>query len=370
MNSHGRLTNDLLALYVISFVPRHYDTLHAKQKKFSHQKTLDFRGIDNFHGTGAFNQTKFPEWDSVFLDCVDRPEEVMVMEVRQRRRQRKLSGHNDYFESLKSPSSASKGKEDDDAKPKTTKRSFSTTNYLDAMKPATPPPSNAKKSQKPRPTARKLSGSSNYLDNIVSSSAPKLVSSPTKPSKPMKEKNSKTANEIDASSKDGVEEENPATVCDAEKSEDEEDSKSSKKASPSLKKDDGEITNLTTVCDAKKSEGKGDSKSSKKASPDLKKDYGEKKNQASVCDAKESEDKGDSKSSQKTFQRRSFSPGKSSSYLESLSMNSIAASTGNGSLEEKDDKAKTKQSSELTKNPFLVEVSVLMVQMRCVHFRF
>jgi len=285
------------------------------------EKTLDFPSIDNFHGTGAFNQTKFPEWDSIFLDCVDRPEEVMVMEVRQRRRQRKLSGHNDYFESLKSPSSASKGKEDDDAKSETTKRSFSTTNYLDAMKPTTPPPSNAKKSQKPKPTARKLSGSSNYLDNIASASpAPKSVASPTKPSQPMKEKNSKTANEIGASSKDGVEEEHPATVC-----------------------------------DAKKSEGKGDSKSSKKASPDLKKDDGEKKNLAAVCDAKKSEDKEDSKSSQKTFQRRTFSPGKSSSYLESLSMNSTAVSTGNGSLEEKDDKTKTKQSSELSKNPFLDE---------------
>jgi hypothetical protein len=42
MNSHGRLTNDLLALYVISFVPRHYDTLHAKQKNSHTRKHWTF----------------------------------------------------------------------------------------------------------------------------------------------------------------------------------------------------------------------------------------------------------------------------------------------------------------------------------------
>ncbi|OEU09306.1 hypothetical protein FRACYDRAFT_212404 [Fragilariopsis cylindrus CCMP1102] len=62
------------------------------------EKTLDFTSIERFHGTGAFNQTKFPEWDSVFLDYMDRPDEVIVIQMRQQRRQRKLSGYNSYIE--------------------------------------------------------------------------------------------------------------------------------------------------------------------------------------------------------------------------------------------------------------------------------
>jgi hypothetical protein len=67
---------------------------------------LDFTSIEKFHGTGAFNQTKFPEWDSVFLDYMDRPDEVIVIQMRQQRRQRKLSGYNSYIESLSSKSSS------------------------------------------------------------------------------------------------------------------------------------------------------------------------------------------------------------------------------------------------------------------------
>ena len=32
------------------------------------QKKLDFNKIDSFHGTGGFNVTLFPEWDSLFLE--------------------------------------------------------------------------------------------------------------------------------------------------------------------------------------------------------------------------------------------------------------------------------------------------------------
>ena len=67
---------------------------------------MDFTSIERFHGTGAFNQTKFPEWDSVFLDYMDRPDEVIVIQMRQQRRQRKLSGYNSYIESLSSKSSS------------------------------------------------------------------------------------------------------------------------------------------------------------------------------------------------------------------------------------------------------------------------
>lgn len=239
------------------------------------QKTLDFTSIDNFHGTGAFNQTKFPEWDSVFLDCVDRPEEVIVVEMRQRRRQQKLSGHNDYFESLKSSTSTARGTtEEDGTKPESTNRAFSTTNYLDAMKPkASPTISTPKKPDAPKTTSRKLSGSKNYLDN--------LSSSPAKASPPLSPENK------------------------------EDPKKTNEKGSPL--KDSGEKESPTTINSAEKPK-------------------------------------------KKAIQRRTFAPGKSSSYLESLSTISNSSSLCDGNSDGPD--AKTKQSTELSKNPFLEEVCV------------
>ena len=151
------------------------------------QKILDFTSIDNFHGTGAFNQTRFPEWDSVFLECVDRPEEVIVLEMRQRRRQQKLSGHNAYFESLSSNNKKPKEtvddkKDEEPAKP----TSFSTSNYFDAMKSTTNLTASAAAaapptvSKTPKVTSKKLSGASNYLDNLSSPVKAKPKWSPKK----------------------------------------------------------------------------------------------------------------------------------------------------------------------------------------------
>jgi len=143
------------------------------------EKTLDFTSIDNFHGTGAFNQTKFPEWDSIFLDCVDRPEEVIVIQILQQRRQRKLSSHNAYFESLtKQPStptttptastSSSTTKKTEETK--RTTRGFSgsaASSYLNNMTPATTPSSSTKKPQQvPKKASRRLSSASSYLNNL------------------------------------------------------------------------------------------------------------------------------------------------------------------------------------------------------------
>lgn len=176
------------------------------------EKTLDFSSIDNFHGTGAFNQTKFPEWDSVFLDCVDRPEEVVVLEVRQRRRQQKLSGHNTYFESLKQTSKETE--KVDTTKKSTTSRTtpkrqgFSTGNYLESMSssktaPESSPASSTpkKEQQAPKITSRKLSGASNYLENITSPPA-KKETKPTNKSKDNEEKKSKTVTSETKASKD------------------------------------------------------------------------------------------------------------------------------------------------------------------------
>jgi len=252
------------------------------------EKKLDFTSIDNFHGTGAFNQTKFPEWDSIFLDCIDSPEEVIVIQIRQRRRQRKLSGHNAYFESLKSSASTAKRKAKEGTKPRTTNPAFSTAmNYLDAMKPATIPSSTANKHQTSKTTGRRLSGSSNYLDNL--SSSPASSSSQTKKSIPIKKNDSKKTNEKESSLEYYGEKKNPTGVCNTDKSEEEVNEKSSEKPQ------------------------------------------------------------------KKPTQCRIFAPGKNTSYLESLSTIFTAASSRDDSKDTTEERSKTKQSTEISKNPFLDE---------------
>ena len=247
------------------------------------KKTLDFNSIDNFHGTGAFNQTKFPEWDSIFLDFVDRPEEVIVMQMRPQRRQSKLSGHNAYVESLSNKSSAASsaatGKTEDGSstESETTNGSFSTArNYLDSMKPTTLTSSTAKKSQLPKTTSRKLSSSSNYLDNLSMS--------------PAVQKNKKN--------------------------------------------------------NSKKSIEKGPSS----------KDHGKKRTPTMVFDTKKSLEK----SKKQTTPRKIFGPGRSTNYLESLSAISNAKSSSDRKVDATKNEAKTKQSTETSKNPFLEEVRALI----------
>jgi len=64
------------------------------------ESTLEFEKIDSFHGTGAFNATNFPSWDSVFMDFVTLPKEVVVVEIKRPQRRRGLASTNNYLESL------------------------------------------------------------------------------------------------------------------------------------------------------------------------------------------------------------------------------------------------------------------------------
>jgi len=176
------------------------------------EKFLDFSSVDNFHGTGAFNLTKFPEWDSIFLDCVDRPEEVVVIQIRERRRQRKLSGHNAYFESLKSSTGVRKANAEGDTKSQTHKKAFSTArNYLDSMKSIRPPSSGTTSPQSCNITSEKLSGTSNYLDNLsLTQSLPKSLTLP-KTIKPTE------SNKNGQAFKDNDKKREPSVVNEAEK---------------------------------------------------------------------------------------------------------------------------------------------------------
>jgi hypothetical protein len=67
---------------------------------FTLQETLDFKKIDSFHGTGAFNATNFPSWDSLFLDLVNRPTETVVVFKSRQRHHRGWSNSNNYLDNI------------------------------------------------------------------------------------------------------------------------------------------------------------------------------------------------------------------------------------------------------------------------------
>ena len=112
----------------------------------------------------------------------------MVIRIRQRRRQRKLSGHNAYFESLKQPTPTAPAPttstptvptttstKTSEASKQTTTRSFSAaSSHLDNMTTAAKTPTSSTKKAPPQVVPKKnglrLSGASSYLDNLSSPS--------------------------------------------------------------------------------------------------------------------------------------------------------------------------------------------------------
>jgi hypothetical protein len=69
---------------------------------------LEFKNIDGYHGTGAFSIEKFPSWNSLFLELVDRPAETVVVVKRTRRRHRGWAYQQNYLDNL--------GKKEEDAR--------------------------------------------------------------------------------------------------------------------------------------------------------------------------------------------------------------------------------------------------------------
>ncbi|KAL3905407.1 MAG: hypothetical protein SGILL_009690 [Bacillariaceae sp.] len=113
------------------------------------EKTLEFTNIEKYHGTAAFNMTLYPRWDSFFFENVDRPAEILVMAIKQRRRRRSsLSGHNAYLEGMSgSPASSSVA------------------------------PKQEPQQQQPKPSTPKRGVGGSYLDNLSAGSsdeAPKM----------------------------------------------------------------------------------------------------------------------------------------------------------------------------------------------------
>jgi hypothetical protein len=65
------------------------------------QEAVEFKNMGNFHGTGGFNITKFPEWNSILNNMVTRPKETLVLRV-QRRSNRRNKGwaSNNYLDNM------------------------------------------------------------------------------------------------------------------------------------------------------------------------------------------------------------------------------------------------------------------------------
>jgi hypothetical protein len=67
------------------------------------QKKYEFQNLDSFHGTAAFNLTKYPAWDSILTDMIFQPPDVVIISAKRRGR-----GHggwskdNPYLEEVRS----------------------------------------------------------------------------------------------------------------------------------------------------------------------------------------------------------------------------------------------------------------------------
>jgi hypothetical protein len=65
------------------------------------QNTYEFQNLDNFHGTGALNLIKYPEWDTILLDMLQRPPDVVIVSAKRRGRGHGgWSKNNPYLEEV------------------------------------------------------------------------------------------------------------------------------------------------------------------------------------------------------------------------------------------------------------------------------
>ena len=70
---------------------------------FYQQNALEVNNLENFHGTGAFNISKFPTWDGPLVEMINRPLEVMVVSVKTRARNHRGWSNTGYLDSLGKP---------------------------------------------------------------------------------------------------------------------------------------------------------------------------------------------------------------------------------------------------------------------------
>jgi hypothetical protein len=158
---------------------------------------LEFKKLDTFHGTGALDMSRFPSWDSFFLDMVTMDKEtVVVLTKKQKRKARGWSNKAGYLDDLAKKSGLERGfkgsqqespvrSKTGSSLPKRSHRGYNNAGYLSNLSSSVLKPGidGKKKKRTGRKTrnerrmkkmAQKLkkqksqprSNASNYLDNI------------------------------------------------------------------------------------------------------------------------------------------------------------------------------------------------------------
>lgn len=117
--------------------------------------------MDSFHGTGAFNLTLFPEWDSLFLDLATQDAETVIIEVVQKTTHRGWGHQANYVNSISSNTGGDNAESS-------------------SSKPWTPPAPSQK-----WPPARGNQAVKNYLANLNTASSEKKEPSDPPSKKPV-----------------------------------------------------------------------------------------------------------------------------------------------------------------------------------------
>lgn len=65
------------------------------------ENNFDLKGLENYHGTGGLNMTKYEYWDSLLMDMVYKPKDVVVLKLgNNARRQGGWSKKNPYMKEV------------------------------------------------------------------------------------------------------------------------------------------------------------------------------------------------------------------------------------------------------------------------------
>lgn len=156
------------------------------------QKVLGFKNLDSFHGTGALDMTKYPSWDSVFLELIAMDSEaihVKASSTASQNRRRGWSNRAGYLDDLSTKkqlddcfqnTSPSGRKEEGKKPPQQVVRAFRSGSYLNDLgtKSGDQPAKKSSKKipkapSKPKPvtTPKLRSSSANYLEALRNGNA-------------------------------------------------------------------------------------------------------------------------------------------------------------------------------------------------------
>lgn len=153
------------------------------------EKVLEFKNLDSFHGTGAFNITKYPSWDAPLLELVGLDSEVVVVETSpsaSQNRRRGWSNKAGYLDNLSQKKQlddffqkTSPASSKEEPKPTQNAPGFRSGSYLNGLgnqpldtasnEKSTAPKTPSK--PKPSTTPKLRASSANYLDGLSNKNA-------------------------------------------------------------------------------------------------------------------------------------------------------------------------------------------------------